>query len=123
MGSKISNTFPKITVSERVAILDAIETKPLGDQSRSENLPTVSEAAKNAGFGNEKTARKYMQISHDNRLSNGSHVNHLPNSWGTLYELTTLTDDQFNDCLENGIISPDMQRKDITNYKKELAEI
>ena len=45
-------------------------------------------------------------------LSNPAHVQHLPASWGTLYELTKLSDVEFNDALEQNIICPDMIRAD-----------
>lgn len=50
------------TVSERVAILETIGRKPLGDQSRSENFPTADEAATKAGFGNRKTASQAREV-------------------------------------------------------------
>ena len=49
--------------SERVAILKAIETKQEGRQpANSENFPSKSEAAKTAGFGNERTARDATKV-------------------------------------------------------------
>ena len=50
------------TVSERVAIFNAIEKKPCGDQSRSQNIATVDQAAKKAGFGNRETARQARKV-------------------------------------------------------------
>jgi len=48
-------------ISERVAILKAIDVKKIGDNQHggSENFPTLTlaEAAQKAGFGNERTAR------------------------------------------------------------------
>jgi hypothetical protein len=41
----------------------------------------------------ERTAQRLMSIASDPRLSNPTHVSVLPNSWGTLYELTKLTDE------------------------------
>ena len=46
------------TPSERVAILQTIGRKPLGDQGRSQNLATVDAAAQMAGLGNRETARQ-----------------------------------------------------------------
>jgi len=62
-GEYAENEFSEgWAVSEKVAILKAIETKAHGDQSRSENFPTASEAAKTAGFGNERTARDATKV-------------------------------------------------------------
>jgi N6-adenosine-specific RNA methylase IME4 len=45
-------------------------------------------------------------------------VQHLPASWGTLYELTKLDDDQFEARIEDGTINPDMERKAISTLVK-----
>jgi hypothetical protein len=37
----------------------------------------------------------------------------LPPHWGTLYELTKLSDDEFEEKLADGTINPEMERKDI----------
>ncbi|ODB82753.1 hypothetical protein A3193_18570 [Candidatus Thiodiazotropha endoloripes] len=56
-----------LKVSERVAILDAIDKKSLGDNQHngSEKIPTLSQAAQKAGFGNEKTARQATKVVHE----------------------------------------------------------
>lgn len=59
------------------------------------------------------TARRLMIVAGDARLTDRAHVHALPPSWGTLYELTKLPDDAFDDAIERGIIRPDMQRKDL----------
>ena len=46
------------TPSERVAILQTIRRKPIGDQRRSQNFATADGAAKMAGLGNRETARQ-----------------------------------------------------------------
>lgn len=53
-----------------------------------------------------------MQIADNDNLRNGEHIHHLPVSWGTLYELTKLTDEQFDAAITNGMIHPKMTRKD-----------
>jgi hypothetical protein len=50
------------TAEERVAILETIKRKPLGDQRRAQNLATVDEAAKHAGFKNRETARQARDV-------------------------------------------------------------
>ena len=42
-------------------------------------------------FG-ERTAQRLVTIANDPRLSNATHVSHLPQSWYTLYELTKVPD-------------------------------
>jgi hypothetical protein len=48
---------------------------------------------------NRHTAHKLMQIASDKRLTNVSHGKHLPPSWTTLYELTKLDDETFDQKL------------------------
>jgi hypothetical protein len=65
------------------------------------------------------TAQRLMKIAADSRLANRAHVPLLPPSWGTLYELTKLDDDTFDQKLRDGTINPEMQRKDV---KRKLGE-
>jgi N6-adenosine-specific RNA methylase IME4 len=59
------------------------------------------------------TAQRLMAIASDARLSNAAHVQHLPASWGTLYELTKLSDEEFDQAIGKQIIRPDMERWEI----------
>jgi N6-adenosine-specific RNA methylase IME4 len=63
-------------------------------------------------FG-ERTAQRLMAIAGDKRLSNPTHVSRLPASWGTLYELTQLSDAEFDRGVEQQVIRPDMERREI----------
>jgi len=60
----------------------------------------------------ERTAQRLMKIARDSRLTNPAHGPFLPPSWRTLYELTRLTDDQFQLALTKGAIHPEMDRAD-----------
>jgi hypothetical protein len=61
------------------------------------------------------TGQRLMIIARDARLSNPAHVQLLPPSWGTLYELTKLNDRQFEQGVKSGVIRPDMERKAVVN--------
>jgi N6-adenosine-specific RNA methylase IME4 len=65
-----------------------------------------------------RTAQMLMAISSDPRLTNPKHVSLLPPHWGTMYELTKLTDEQFSEKLKKGEIHADMERQDITGEIK-----
>jgi N6-adenosine-specific RNA methylase IME4 len=69
-----------------------------------------------------RTAQMLMAIAADPRLSNPKHVSLLPPSWGTLYELTKLSDEQFSVSLSAGKIRPDVERGEITAIKKEAVK-
>jgi hypothetical protein len=59
------------------------------------------------------TAQRLMKIAADERLANPAHVQHLPPHWGTLYELTKLSDQVFDAKLKSGEIHPEMERRDV----------
>jgi N6-adenosine-specific RNA methylase IME4 len=60
-----------------------------------------------------RTAQRLMKIADDERLSNPTHVSLLPPHWGTLYELTKLTDAQFAAKVASGQIHPELERRDV----------
>jgi N6-adenosine-specific RNA methylase IME4 len=60
-----------------------------------------------------RTAQRLMAIAADERLSNPTHVSLLPPHWGTLYELTKLTDDEFEAKIAGGQIHPELERRDV----------
>jgi hypothetical protein len=68
------------------------------------------------------TAQRLMTIAGDQRLSNPAHVQHLPPSWGTLYELTKLPDEEFDAKIKDGTIRPDMMRRDLTHVRPARRE-
>jgi len=55
----------------------------------------------------DRAARMLMSIGGDLRLSNRKHVSVLPPSWGTLYELTKLDDEQCALAESEGLIQSD----------------
>jgi N6-adenosine-specific RNA methylase IME4 len=65
-----------------------------------------------------RTAQMLMKIAADPRLANPKHVSLLPPSWGTLYELTKLDDESFDRAVEQNIIRPDMERREIAQTAK-----
>lgn len=60
-----------------------------------------------------RTIQRLMAITHDPRLSNPTHVSLLPPSWGTLYQLSQLHDDEFERGIQEGLIRPDMKRSEV----------
>lgn len=60
------------------------------------------------------TAHRLIGIATDEKLRDVTHVLHLPAHWGTLYELTKLTAEQFDAAIESGAIHPKMKRRDVS---------
>ena len=61
----------------------------------------------------QSTANKLMKIAASEHLRNSDHGPNLPACWRTLYELTTVTAEQFKHGITTGSINPKMQRKDV----------
>jgi N6-adenosine-specific RNA methylase IME4 len=60
------------------------------------------------------TAQRLMAIARDERISNTANSPLLPPVWTTLYDLTKLDDDKFEERVKDGTIRSDMVAKDIS---------
>jgi hypothetical protein len=58
----------------------------------------------------ERTAERLISVASHAVISNPTHVSDLPQSWGTLYELTKLDDDTLLAGIKAGEITPDTTR-------------
>ena len=56
------------------------------------------------------TAERLMRVARHPVLSNSAHVQTLPQSWGTVYELSQLDDDTLTAGIKAGEITPEMTR-------------
>ena len=65
-----------------------------------------------------RAARKLMDIANDERLLDRSRWTQLPPHWTTLYELTTLDDEMFDEVFTQGTVTPDMPRHAISGAVK-----
>jgi hypothetical protein len=61
----------------------------------------------------QSTVNKLIKIAACDHLRNSEHVPSLPAHWGTLYQLTLLTAEQFERGIASGAINPKIQRKDV----------
>ena len=46
----------------------------------------------------------------------------LPPSYATVYELLTLSDEERRQAIKEGVVRPDMQRRDVTEFRKRLRQ-
>jgi hypothetical protein len=67
----------------------------------------------------QSTANKLMKIAACDHLRNSEHVPSLPAHWGTLFELTLLTAEQFEAGCKSGAINPKTQRRDVKALRGE----
>ena len=71
-------------------------------------------------FG-EDTAGCLMRIAKNPWIADSDHGRNLPASWRTLYELTKLDESQLDVALSCGLISPEMQRKDVAKLRDDSS--
>jgi hypothetical protein len=64
-----------------------------------------------------RTAQRLMAIAQHDVLTNATHGSHLPPSWRTLYELTKLDRKVLERALEDGAITPAMERRDVAGLR------
>jgi DUF3102 family protein len=104
----------KITAAWRKTLASAIETGHW-----------LNDAKKKLGHGNfycevvddklefgRRQAQMLMAIARHKVLSDAQYIAHLPKSWATVYELTSLLDDECRQLIANGRINPAMERRD-----------
>lgn len=72
-------------------------------------------------FG-ERSAEMLMEVAGNKVISNPKFVSDLPQSWGTLYELTKLDDEQIVAGIKAGEITPDMTRADAAALRADPVE-
>jgi len=72
-------------------------------------------------FG-EDAAQQLMKVASNPVISNTEFVRHLPQSWGTLYELTKLDDEQIVAGIKAGEITPDMTRAEASALRADPIE-
>ena len=65
------------------------------------------------------TARMYRIVAAHPVISNRCHVNALPPSMRTLYELTKLPEEILRQKLKDGSINPKLERKDVAPWRAE----
>lgn len=69
-------------------------------------------------FG-EDAAQQLMKVAANEVISNAEFVRHLPQSWGTLYELTKLDDEQIVAGIKAGEITAGMTRVEASALRVE----
>lgn len=70
----------------------------------------------------ERTAERLMSVAMHPVISNPTHVSDLPQSWGTLYELTKLDDEQIIAGIKAGEITPSMTRAEAAALRSDPVE-
>jgi hypothetical protein len=72
-----------------------------------------------------RAAQMFMAIARDPRMGNPNQGSDLPIpvSWRAQYELTKLTDEQWNRGVSLGIIHPGMERQDIKLLQNDIAHV
>ena len=106
--------------SSVIGIIEAgrLLTKAKGDLEHGQFITMIEN---DLPFG-RITAFRLMAVAADRRLTNVTHVQHLPPHWGTLYELTKLPDKEFTARIKDGSIHSEMQRKDVAKENRQIRK-
>lgn len=70
----------------------------------------------------DRAARMLMSVASNHVLANRKHVSDLPSSWGTLYQLSRLEPEVLEGALQDGAITPDMERKAAANLVRQQKQ-
>jgi len=70
-------------------------------------------------YFDQKTALRVNDVENIMERSNPCHVNALPPSMRTLYELTKLPEEILRQKLKDGSINPKLERKDVARWRAE----
>lgn len=65
----------------------------------------------------KRTADRLMAIASDPRLTDNGYHKFLPSCWGTLYEISRLSDSQFKIAISQGILKPQATRSEINKFR------
>ncbi len=68
------------------------------------------------------TAERIMSVARHPVLSNSAHVQALPQSWGTLYELTKVSDADLAEGIVTGKITPEITRSQAAALRADPIE-
>jgi len=71
----------------------------------------------------KRTADRLIKIAECEWITSGDYDNSLPVSWGTLYEISTLTKTAFEKGVESDSITSNCSRDEILRYKDSLNDI
>ncbi len=69
----------------------------------------------------DSTFTKLIKIAEDKRITEEKNKPYLPSSYGTLYELTQLTDKQFKSAIDQGVLKPETERRTVIALRSEGA--
>jgi hypothetical protein len=104
----------RITDAWNKQIIDIFEVGVLLEAAKEELVQGEwGEMVKDELPFNRITAFKLIAVSRDEKLRDVSPGKHLPANWTILYDLTTLTAEQFDAAIESGAIHPKMKRSDV----------
>lgn len=81
-----------------------------------------NEAVSNPVPFGERSAEMLMAVASNSVISNPKFVSYLPQSWGTLYELTKLDDEQIVAGIKSGEITPDMTKAEASALRADPVE-
>jgi hypothetical protein len=121
LSSAAKSYAEQITATWQKAVHSIIDTGRLLIQAKKDFRGEFQTMIKAMPFG-PRTAQRLMAIADHPVLSNPTHVSHLPASWGTLYRMTEVPEDELERMLANGKINADTERHDVDVIIQQIKE-
>src|SRR5262249_2268211 len=123
LDREIDDWGEQITAAYKKSVQDVIDLGKLLFKAKRAlghgNFRTMFDRGK-VPFG-QRTAEMLIAIA-EHPMSNAKFISVLPQSWGTLYELTGLPEPELVSMLENGTINADTTREDVKEIFDELKK-
>jgi len=69
-----------------------------------------------------RTANRLIKIGTDPRLKQEEVFKCLPNSWGTIYEISAMDDENLHEAIEANVINTQATRASVTKFKNQSPE-
>jgi hypothetical protein len=121
---RVADWRQRITTSWQRHVETAVETGKLLIEAHDDLIAIhgawLSMVRNDLPFG-YATTKKLMAIARHPVLTDGSHENHLPASWTTLYELSQIEEDTLRTLVERGDVNPRTERKDVERLRRTTA--
>jgi hypothetical protein len=96
-----------------------IEVGELWDKAKSSLSKEELKELKGSTKFNEPTISKLISIAKDPRITDPKYRAIMPSSYSTLYELTHLSDAEFESAFNDGVLRPDIERDEVKALRGE----
>jgi hypothetical protein len=113
-GKTVAEFATKIAAAWHRSLEGVIEAGRLWAEAKNTlTRPELTELKATTQFS-DATVSKLISIAKDRRITDPKYQALLPNSYGTLYELTHLSHSEFESAAREGVLRPDIERDEVS---------